>query len=121
MYTEKEGAWVLDVEGAVEKSKLDEFHNTNVTLLKERDDLKKRFEGIDPDQVRSLAEEKRKLEEAAQINPLRGVRGSLMPPCRRNNLAVLPPIGWRLGTTTTHHTTASFPHDFRGAKIALHS
>ena len=42
LYAEREGGWVLDVEGAVEKSKLDEFRNTNVSLLKERDDLKKR-------------------------------------------------------------------------------
>ena len=25
LYVEREGAWILDVEGAVEKSKLDEF------------------------------------------------------------------------------------------------
>ena len=43
--------WVLDVAGAVEKTKLDEFRTTNVSLLKERDELKKRFEGIDPDAV----------------------------------------------------------------------
>jgi hypothetical protein len=67
-YAEREGAWVLDVDGAVEKGKLDEFRNTNVALLKERDDLKKRFEGIDPDQVRALAEEKRKLEEERILN-----------------------------------------------------
>ena len=67
LYAEREGGWVLDVEGAVEKSKLDEFRNTNVSLLKERDDLKKRFEGIDPDEVRKLADEKRRLEEAAQL------------------------------------------------------
>jgi hypothetical protein len=63
LYVEREDAWWLDVEEAVEKSKLDEFRNTNVTLLKERDELKQRFEGIDPDEVRKLADEKRKLEE----------------------------------------------------------
>jgi hypothetical protein len=67
LYAEREGAWVLDVDGAVEKSKVDEFRNTNVALLKERDELKKRFEGIDPDEVRKLADEKRRLEEAGQL------------------------------------------------------
>ena len=67
LYAEREGAWVLDVDGAVEKSKLDEFRNTNVSLIKERDGLKKRFEGIDPDEVRKLADEKRRLEEAQQL------------------------------------------------------
>lgn len=67
LYAEREGAWVLDVDGAVDKSKLDEFRSTNVTLLKERDELKQRFEGIDPEEVRKLADEKRRLEEAAQL------------------------------------------------------
>jgi len=66
-YVERDGAWCLDADGAVEKSKLEEFRATNVAILKERDDLKKRFEGIDPDAVRQLADDKRKLEEAAQI------------------------------------------------------
>ena len=67
LYAERDGAWLLDVDGAVEKTKLDEFRTTNVSLLKERDELKKRFEGIDPDDVRKLADEKRRLEEAQQI------------------------------------------------------
>lgn len=66
-YVERDGGWCLDADGAVEKSKLEEFRATNVAILKERDDLKKRFEGIDPDAVRQLADDKRKLEEAQQI------------------------------------------------------
>ena len=42
LYTERDGAWLLDVEGAVEKTKLDEFRTSNVALLKERDELKQR-------------------------------------------------------------------------------
>ena len=86
-YAEREGAWVLDVDGAVEKSKLDEFRNTNVSLIKERDDLKKRYEGIDPDAVKALADEKRQLEEAQQLkagevekvveNRIKGVKADL--------------------------------------------
>ncbi|MEI7733549.1 MAG: hypothetical protein WCO56_28525 [Verrucomicrobiota bacterium] len=66
-YTERDGAWLLDADGAVEKTKLDEFRAHNVALAKERDELRQRFEGIDPDEVRRLADEKRKLEEAAQL------------------------------------------------------
>ena len=87
LYAEREGAWVLDVDGAVEKSKLDEFRNTNVSLIKERDDLKKRYEGIDPDAVKALADEKRQLEEAQQLksgevekvveNRIKGVKADL--------------------------------------------
>jgi hypothetical protein len=67
LYVERDGAWLLDVDGAVEKSKLEEFRATNVAVMKERDELKARFEGIDPDEVRKLADEKRKLEEAQQL------------------------------------------------------
>ena len=45
LYVERDGAWVLDAEGVVDKTKLDEFRSTNVTLLKERDDLKNAFRG----------------------------------------------------------------------------
>lgn len=67
LYTERDGAWVLDIEGAVDKAKLDEFRSNNVALMKERDELKQRFDGIDPEDVRKLAEEKRRLEEAQQL------------------------------------------------------
>ena len=49
-YVERDGAWFLDADGAADKAKLDEFRSTNVTLLKQLDDQKKRFEGIDPDE-----------------------------------------------------------------------
>lgn len=65
-YVERDGAWLLDAEGVVEKAKLDEFRNTNLSLAKERDELKQRFDGIDPDEVRKLADEKRALELKAQ-------------------------------------------------------
>ncbi|HMJ92414.1 MAG TPA: hypothetical protein VK530_21505 [Candidatus Acidoferrum sp.] len=67
LYTERDGAFFLDVEGAVEKAKLDEFRANNIAITKERDELKQRFDGIDPDAVRALAAEKQKLEEAAQL------------------------------------------------------
>jgi hypothetical protein len=63
LYTERDGAWVLDVEGAVEKAKLDEFRNNNLALSKERDELKQRFDGIDPDEARALLGDKQKAEE----------------------------------------------------------
>jgi hypothetical protein len=66
-YVERDGVLVLDVDGAADKAKLEEFRATNVALMKERDELKQRFDGIDPDEVRKLADEKRKLEEAQQI------------------------------------------------------
>ncbi len=66
-YAERDGAWQLDADGAADKTKLDEFRQNNIALLRQLDDHKKRFEGIDPDAVRSLSEEKRRLEEAQQL------------------------------------------------------
>jgi hypothetical protein len=66
-YIERDGAFILDAEGAVEKTKLDEFRNTNVSLLKQIEELKTRYDGIDPEQVQALVEEKRRLEEQQQI------------------------------------------------------
>jgi len=67
LYVEREGEWVLDVEGVVEKAKHDDFRTANVALRKELEEQKKRFEGIDPEEVRKLAEEKQKLEETQQL------------------------------------------------------
>src|SRR5512137_221947 len=67
LYVEHDGEWVLDVDGVVEKAKHDEFRTANVALRKELEEQKKRFEGIDPDEVRKLAEEKLKLEETQQL------------------------------------------------------
>ena len=66
-YVERDGAWFLDADGVADKAKLDEFRSTNVALLKERDELKTRFEGIDPDEVRKLAQEKKALEEQQRL------------------------------------------------------
>ena len=67
LYVERDGAFILDADGVVEKSKLEEFRASNVTLLKERDELKQRFEGIDPEAVRKLAAEKARLEEEQRV------------------------------------------------------
>jgi|ERR1043166_5387974 hypothetical protein len=67
LYTERDGAWVLDVEGAVEKAKLDEFRNNNLALAKERDELKQRFDGIDPDEARAVLSDRAKLEQEKQL------------------------------------------------------
>ena len=60
LYVERDGAWTLDAEGVASQSKLDEFRQNNITLTNEL----KRFEGIDPDAVRQLAEENKSLRTA---------------------------------------------------------
>ena len=60
LYVERDGAWALDAEGVVEKSKHEEFRTNNIALTNQL----KRFEGIDPDAVRQLAEENKSLRTA---------------------------------------------------------
>jgi len=67
IYVERDGEFALDIDGVVEKAKHDEFRTANAALKKELDEQKKRFEGIDPDEVRKLADEKRQLEESQQL------------------------------------------------------
>ena len=63
LYVERDGAFVLDVDGAVDKARVDEFRANNITLANQLAEQKKRFDGIGPEEARQLAEEK-------QITPL---------------------------------------------------
>jgi len=67
LYVEREGAFVLDAEGVTDKAKADEMRNHNVELRRQIEELQARFNGIDPEEVRRLAEEKRQLEEEQQL------------------------------------------------------
>jgi hypothetical protein len=66
-YVERDGAFYLDAEGATDKTKADEMRNHNIELRKQLEQLNARFDGIDPDEHRRLADEKRKLEESQQL------------------------------------------------------
>ncbi len=69
LYEERDGKWVLkvEIEGLVPKEKIDEFRTNNIALQKQLDDLKKQFEGIDPEAAKKAVEEARKKEEAVLI------------------------------------------------------
>ena len=66
LYIERDGAFHLDAEGVVEKAKADELRNHNIELRKQIEERDARYAGVDPDEFRRLAEEKRKLELQAQ-------------------------------------------------------
>lgn len=55
-YVERDGAFVLDVEGATAKSVVDEFRNNNIALKQQLADVQKRFDGIDPELARTALE-----------------------------------------------------------------
>lgn len=65
LYSEVDGKYFLDVEGVVPKTKLDEFRNTNVELMKKLDQLK----DIDPVEYRKLKAEFDKLKKASDNKP----------------------------------------------------
>ena len=64
LYTKREdGKFILEVDGLVDKSKLDEFRTTNVKLMK---DLEK-FKDVDPVKYTELMTEHRKIQEKEWI------------------------------------------------------
>lgn len=67
LYVEREGAFVLDAEGVTDKARVDEFRQSNVTLKQELEEVRAKFDGIDPEEVRQLKAEKQRLEEERQI------------------------------------------------------
>jgi len=67
LYIERDGAFVLDADGATDKARVDEFRASNVALKQELETFKARFEGIDPEEVRKVVAEKQRLEEERQL------------------------------------------------------
>ncbi len=63
LYVERDGAFVLEAEGAVDKARVDEFRTNNLTLRTQLDELTRKFEGIEPESVKQLLAEKARLEE----------------------------------------------------------
>lgn len=83
LYAESGGKFVLQVDGAVPKTRLDEFRNNNVTLKQQIDEMTARFEGVDPDTFRSLSAQaakiaEKKLIEAGKVDELIAARVTAM-------------------------------------------
>ena len=67
LFVERDGVFVLEAEGGVDKAKVDEFRTHNVALQKQLAEFAAKYEGIDPDAVKTLLAEKAKLEEQKLI------------------------------------------------------
>lgn len=85
-----DGAYYLSVDGAVDKSKLDEFRNNNVKLLK---DLEK-FKDVDPAKYQELLalakkQEEKKLIDAGEIDKVVEQRVGEMKSTYENQLKTL--------------------------------
>lgn len=59
-----DGAYYLNVEGAVGRERLDEFRNNNIELAQKLE----RFKGIDPEKVAEILENERKIAEKKLID-----------------------------------------------------
>lgn len=64
LYVASNGKFILQVEGAVGKDKLEEFRNNNIELQKQID----RFKNIDPSKHQELLELQRRLQEEELID-----------------------------------------------------
>lgn len=65
-----DGSYVLECEGAADMKKVQEFRDTNTRLMKENDDLKKRFKDVDPDEFVRL----KSIETDLQSGKLAGTK-----------------------------------------------
>lgn len=66
LYAERDGKWYLDVEGMVEKAKLDEFRNNNITLANELKQFKDL--GLDFNELKEASETARKVREKELVD-----------------------------------------------------
>jgi len=67
LYTERDGAWFLNAEDVVDASSFEDLRKQKSALQQQLDELNKRFDGINPDDVRAQLAEKRKLEETQAL------------------------------------------------------
>lgn len=64
LYVARDGAFFLDVEGAIDKSKLEEFRTNNIALQKKIQEMEKTFEGLDVEKARELLKKQGELDDA---------------------------------------------------------
>lgn len=67
-YKESGGKFVLQVDGAVPKSRLDEFRDNNVGLRSQIEALTKQYEGVDVEAYRTLTERAQKEKDKKLID-----------------------------------------------------
>ena len=82
-YTAKDGKFHLAADGMVPKSRLDEFRDTNIATRRELDDLRTRFDGVDPEEFRKLSDaaakvRDKRLIEAGKVDELIAERVAAM-------------------------------------------
>ena len=67
-YAEKDGKFVLQAEGLSPTARVNEFRENNLALKREMDELRARFDGVDPDRFRELSEREQKQRDKKLID-----------------------------------------------------
>lgn len=68
LYAESNGKFVLQVDGAVPKTRVDEFRNNNLALKRQLDEMNVRFDGVDPEVFRELSSQATKLRDKKLVD-----------------------------------------------------
>lgn len=68
LYTEQNGKFILQLEGAVPKERLDEFRANNISLKEKIDALTAQYDGIDPAQYKTLLAQQADLKSKKQMD-----------------------------------------------------
>jgi hypothetical protein len=112
-YAQAGDGYQLQVEGATDKSKLDEFRQTNVELMKQQE----QFKGIDVEKYRKLEEQERKLRdkeliEKGEFEQLVQERTAAL---ENDYQAKLNNMQAQLDETTNKYTTTVSKYEIEGA------
>lgn len=117
-YTQGEdGAFYLNVEGAVQRERLDEFRNTNVDLMKKLD----RFKGIDPEKVAEILENERKIAEKKFVDAgdIEGLVNSRIAAMKEDYENKLKTLGSQFSTANRQLETLLIDNEVRAHAIKI--
>ena len=71
LYVERDGAFVLDVEGVVSQDKLKEFRDNNIKLMKEREELQgklAKYGDVDPEKYQDALKKLQELDDKKMLD-----------------------------------------------------
>ena len=114
-YAQSGEGYQLQVEGAADKSKLDEFRATNVDLLKQQDALK----GIDVAKYRAMEEQERKLRDKELIDKkdFDGLISERTNSLKSDYEAKIQALTSQLNDSTGNYNTVVSKYEIEGAAV----
>lgn len=112
-YKQEGDVFQLEVDGAADKNKLDEFRTNNVDLMKRLD----QFKGVDMDKVNNLMSQERKLKDAEFIEKkdFEGLVESRTKTMKSDYESKLLSLQTNLDSSQKNHTNLISRHEIEGA------